>query len=201
MSRGDSARLFVAVDLPLEVRGQLASWGRLLATSALTGRPAGPRPPMRALAEDSLHLTLCFLGSRPVAEIAPLSACLGENITPVGELSIGAPLLLPPRRPRALAVEIHDPEGELARLQRTTLAAVRRASGWAGGEGRGFRAHVTVARMPADTRQMAPDQPLPPTPQLHFSPTSVSLYRSRLAPEGASYEALASCPLTVREAE
>jgi hypothetical protein len=35
------------------------------------------------------------------------------------------------------------------------------------------------------------EQPLPATPQLGFTPREIVLYRSWLAPEGATYEALA----------
>src|ERR1700722_16438915 len=127
MSRGEGARLFVAVDLPPGVCEELAAWGRLVAASAPKGRPSGSRPAVRALAAESLHLTLCFLGSRPLAGIAALSAVLGECSTGGGGLAVGAPLLVPPRRPRALAVEIRDPGGELARLQRHLTAAISRA--------------------------------------------------------------------------
>ena len=114
---------------------------------------------------------------------------------PVDELSVGAPLLLPPRRPRVLAVELHDPEGDLTILQSRAASAMSRASGWEGSERHGFRAHVTVARMRSDSRWVPASDPLPPTPQLHFVPERVVLYRSWLAPDGASYEALASCGL------
>jgi RNA 2',3'-cyclic 3'-phosphodiesterase len=203
MSRGDTARLFVAVDVPLAIREELAAWGRLVVAEAARSRserraPKGVSPVMRPLRADSLHLTLCFLGSRPVDEIGALSAALEECALPVDELSVGAPLLLPTRRPRALAVEIHDPEGCLTLLQSRASSAMSRASGWEGSERHGFRAHVTVARMRSDARWAPASQPLPPTPQLCFVPERVVLYRSWLAPEGASYEALASCELPLK---
>jgi RNA 2',3'-cyclic 3'-phosphodiesterase len=195
MSRGEEVRLFVAVELPLEVREELAAWGRLVAASAPVGRPTGSRPAIRTLAAESLHLTLCFLGGRPPAEIGALSAVLDECSASVGELSVGAPLLLPPRRPRALAVEIHDTEGELARLQARLTTTIARVCSWEPTERRGSRAHVTVARMRTDARHLPAGQPLPATPRLHFTPERIGLYRSWLAPEGASYETLASCEL------
>src|SRR5579864_3939725 len=140
MSPGATARLFVAVDPPPEVCEQLAAWAR-----SMGGRPrADPSARLRVLDAQSLHLTLCFLGSRPVAEIAALGAALAECAEDVGELEVGAPVLLPPRRPRALAVEIRDPAGRLARLHDRLLAALASASGWEP-ERRRFRAHVTVA--------------------------------------------------------
>jgi 2'-5' RNA ligase len=182
MSRGATARLFAAVEVPAQVREQLSAWGRE-ASAALGG--AGW---MRVLKPDLLHLTLSFLGSRPVAEIAPLGAALAGCAGPAGELSVGAPLWLPPRRPNVLAVAIHDEEGELERLQRRVVVALAEASTWQA-ERRRFRAHVTVARMrggsvpPSGGREQ-----LPPTPSLLFTPDSLVLYRSWLGPAGASYE-------------
>jgi RNA 2',3'-cyclic 3'-phosphodiesterase len=202
MSRGDTARLFVAVEVPLAIREELAAWGRLVAAEAARSRaqrrdPKGVSPAMRPLQPDSLHLTLCFLGSRPVDEIGALSTALEECAMPVDELFVGAPLLLPTRRPRALAVELSDPDGGLALLQSRTSSAMSHASGWQGSGQHGFRAHVTVARMRSDSRWVPASEPLPPTPQLRFVPERVVLYRSWLASEGASYEPLASCELPV----
>jgi 2'-5' RNA ligase len=148
---------------------------------------------------ELLHVTLCFLGSRPVAEIDQLAARLGACDGPVGELSVGAPLWLPPRHPRALAVELHEEEDKLGRLRASVVAAVEEVTSEAlgGEERRGakrhFRPHVTVARM---GRGQAPsERALPPTPALSFVPTELILYRSWLSPEGASYEAVSTHPI------
>src|SRR6202043_3841361 len=143
--------------------------------------------PLRLLAPGALHLTLSFLGSRPVGEIEAIGSALGACATQVGELSGGAPLWLPPRRPRALAVEIHDQAGELARLHEAVTGAIAAATGWEP-ERRRFRAHITVARMRAgaapDRRSSRGESLLPATPQRCFTPTSVVLYRSWLSPAG-----------------
>ena len=55
---------------------------------------------------------------------------------------------------------------------------------------RGFRPHITVARMRSSA---APhERVLPATPALSFIPDELVLYRSWLSRDGASYEALAS---------
>ena len=141
-----TARLFIALDPPPHVGEQLVAWAR----EALRGagaRASGPAS-VRVLDPTLLHLTLCFLGSRPVEEIATLGDLLATCASPVGELSIGAPLWLPPRRPRALAVEIHDdPNGGLRALQRTLLEALASRFGFREPQRRRFRAHVTLARI------------------------------------------------------
>ncbi len=227
MTRGAEARLFVAVNLPATVRTELARWARAAASSVRATsqpasgtdaapppgtravRPAAARRPaagrLRLLEPDALHVTLCFLGSRPVGEIEVLGEALAAACTeapPVGELAVGAPLWLPPRRPRALAVELHDDStqalGALHDVVAESLAGVSdldlapRAGG-AGGRstsrrGERFRPHVTVARMRAGDAPRL--RGLPATPPLSFSPQSVTLFRSWLTPTEAVYEGL-----------
>jgi 2'-5' RNA ligase len=206
MMRAATARLFVALDPPAEVREQLAAWARTALGAGHAG--ASESRALRVLLPDLLHLTLCFLGSRPAAEIEPIATALGECAAPVGELSIGAPLWLPPRRPRTLAVEVHSGDGRLAELQRSVGETLAEVTGWppdctarqgGGGRsgragGRRFRPHITLARM---REGAAPrERELPPTPQLAFTPPELILYRSWLAPDGASYEPLAKVTLT-----
>jgi 2'-5' RNA ligase len=197
MSRGASARLFVAVDPPLGVREELADWARRVAVEA------GSRAGLRVLAATSLHLTLCFLGSRPVGEIDGLATAIGDCDEHACELSVGAPLWLPTRRPRALAVEIHDRDGELARVHEGVNGALSSISGWQP-ERRRFRPHITLIRVGrgafgngrVGSARAHREQPLPATPWLTFVPEAIVLYRSWLAPGGASYEALARSELT-----
>jgi 2'-5' RNA ligase len=215
MSRRASARLFVAAELPAPVREQLAGWARLAAAAA---QPGGARRSLRLLDPESLHLTLCFLGSRPVEEIAAIGSTLGACAAYVGELSVGAPLWLPRARPRSLAVAIHEQGGGLADLHAAVTAAICQTTGWEP-ERRRFRAHVTLARTRgragataggraagkaragAGAKAMAGSQAgagpgLPPTPPLRFTAESLTLYRSWLSPAGATYEALATCALS-----
>jgi 2'-5' RNA ligase len=203
MSRGATARLFVAVDPPLSVREELTEWARGVAVAA---RAAGSsRGALRLLDAHSLHLTLCFLGSRPVGEIEALATALTPGAEHACQLSVGAPLWLPPQRPHALAVEIHDHDGELARVQAQVSAALAGVSDWQP-ERRRFRAHITLARLGRSgghRRRSSVDRvgredgerPLPATPRLSFTPEAIVLYRSWLTREGARYEALASSEL------
>ncbi len=194
MARSGTARLFLAIDPPPHVREALVAWVRG-ALGPGRGRRSGAARPLRLLEAELLHLTLCFLGERPLAEVEQIAAVLGDCAREVGELSVGAPLWLPPRRPRVLAVEVHDPDGDLGRLHESLTRALAAGIGWEpeGRRPQRFRPHITLARMREDA---APRQrELPPTPSLSFLPLKVVLYRSWLAPEGASYEALASATL------
>ncbi|HUA75168.1 MAG TPA: hypothetical protein VL988_10470 [Solirubrobacteraceae bacterium] len=156
MSRsGPTARLFAAVDPPSAVCHELASWAREAAGAMRAGaRPgADDAAKVRVLAPDTLHVTLCFLGSRPVEEIDALADALARCPAHGGSLAVGAPLWLPPRDPRSLALEVHDglapspgPGGWLSELHGALSEAFARAVGWEP-ERRRFRAHVTVARL------------------------------------------------------
>jgi 2'-5' RNA ligase len=198
MTRGATARLFVAVDLPATVRAELARWARRAAADA---RERGGR--LRLLAPEGLHITLRFLGARPVGEIDAIARTLtAPALQPVGELSLGAPLWLPPRRPRALAVEVHDDaedslhtlHDELARALAAVCEPDPRATPAPAGRHHRYRPHVTVARL--RPREAPFERLLPATPQLSFLPPSITLFRSWLTPTEARYERLATEPLT-----
>ena len=185
MSRGSSARLFAALDPPAGVGEKLLRWAR----GALGVR--GERGP-RLLAPESLHVTLMFLGEQPFEEIGAFAEALAQagERNAACELETGAPVWLPPRRPRALAVELHDEDGNLATLQRDLAAALCAVCGQA--PPRRFRAHLTLARARAAP---ARHEALPPTPRLRFLAEEVVLYRSHLEPGAARYERLASARL------
>jgi 2'-5' RNA ligase len=207
--RAASARLFVAVDPPGQVAAQLAAWARTAARERQSGGGTQQQG-LRVLDPELLHVTVCFLGNRSVQEIPALEDRLAMCERVPVELSVGAPLWLPPRRPRALAVELHDKDGALARVHaevtsKLETAATRtqepmRERHEASAKPRRFHPHITVARMRADGRGRRPRGPsgervealLPPTPSISFAPTELVLYRSWLSPQGATYEPLSA---------
>lgn len=175
-SRSSGVRLFVAVDPPEAVRRALAAWLREQRAVHALVRPVEP---------EALHLTLAFLGARPAGEverIADVVADVGATASCFG-LSLGAPLWLPPKRPRALTVEVHDDRGDLAALHRDLSDALRDAIGWR--EERPLRPHLTVGRR--NPAVPLPTRPLAATPDLPFDGEALTLYRSILDPDGARY--------------
>lgn len=143
---------------------------------------------------SALHITLCFLGDQPldlVDEIADLVRGavleLASSGVELDRLGIGAPVWLPPSRPRALALEVHDESGGLLALYDDLRRGLGDAIGWEP-ERRRLRPHITVARL----RSWAPPPACTePTPALVFEAEAVTVYRSRLEPDGAAYQALA----------
>lgn len=171
-------RLFIAVELPAEVRREVASWGRSVARS-------GDRT--RVVPAHNLHITLAFIGERPESEIPLASEALREAAAPVTGLSTGAPLWLPRRRPRALALEIHDHTGRLADVQRATAGLLSATLGLPAPD-KAWLPHLTAVRLGRGATLPGPE--LPVTPAIEFDATAIALFRSRLNPEGAEYEAL-----------
>jgi 2'-5' RNA ligase len=184
----ERVRLFVALDLPEGVRETLVGWGRRV----LEGEA------VRLLAPESLHVTLCFLGSQPASHAGPiLAACRMAADLPAPGLSLGRTVWLPVRRPRVLAVSLEDPLGALGELQRA-LSDRLSAAGWYVAQRRRFLPHVTVARVTVArvARGAAPvPRGLSDPPRADFAGTRMTLYRSRLQTGGARYEALGSAVL------
>ena len=173
-----AARLFFALDVGEEARAVLAGWAR----EAVGGDPA-----LRLVAPEQLHVTLAFLGSRPVEEVDGLRALVDAVAAPVGPLSIGSALWLAPRRPHVLTAAV---EGEgLPPLHDALWTALEERG--LERERRAFRPHVTVGRV---RRGAAPRTlELPEPPAVDVGAASLVLYRSHLhGGHGARYEALAS---------
>lgn len=164
--------------MPPRVRAGLAGWAR---------RAVGGRDDLRLVPEDGLHLTLVFLGDRPLARVEPIEEALRAIVDGPVPLAVGDPLWLAPRRPHVLTVAIADPAGALAALHRRAEAALAQAVGHVP-EDRTFRPHVTVARVRRGARVRP--APLPDPGGGRFEGAAVTVFRSRLGRGGAQYEAL-----------
>jgi 2'-5' RNA ligase len=177
-------RLFVALDLPADVRGRLAAWR--------DGLVAG-REDLRPVAEHALHVTLAFLGYRAEKEAVAIAEAMRSAAT--GEaprLIPGEVRPIPPRRPRLFALDLEDPDSSCGRLQQAVSDALE-AGRFYTPEKRPFWPHVTLARVKRNQRA----EPLPadPPPLEPFRAGQVTLYRSTLRPQGAQYDALAQAEL------
>ncbi len=207
MSDAGTARLFIALELPEPVREALAGWACRAARSggplrADPGRmPAGKRSggarhALRLAEPETMHITLAFLGQQPLELLGALGALI-EDSSAAGlkALALGAPLWLPTRRPRALAVEVREQGESLRSLRRLVLhgleeLSIAPAQPRGSGALRAFHPHITVARLRSGTR--VPERVLPPTPSLSFLPDRLVLYRSYLSAQGARHVALAA---------
>jgi len=175
--------LFVALELPGDVRERLVTWGEGVIARV---------PGVRAVRGESLHVTLCFLGWVDVDAVDSVAdACAVVSGMPGASLRVGRGIWLPPRRPRVLAVELTDVGGRLEAVQ-SALSQALAAGGWYKPEKRPFLAHVTVGRVGKGARVRGSFELSDAPDDLVFSGSRVTLFRSRLSPAGARYEGLAS---------
>jgi len=177
-------RLFVALELPDEVRFELVRWRAAVFAD---------EPGLRPVLPEGLHVTLCFLGA-VVASAVPsvLEACAVLATRRAIDVRVGEPLWLPRRRPRVLAVRLDDDAGHLGSMQ-AALASALAAAGVYEPEPRPYLAHVTVARVPRGARVRARGLSTPA--RIAFRGHRVTLFRSRLGRGGARYEPLGSVEL------
>jgi RNA 2',3'-cyclic 3'-phosphodiesterase len=185
------ARLFVALDLPEDVREAIVAWqGEALEDSAL--RPMRP---------ESLHFTLVFLGYHPEKEIDAIATAALVSGAKAPELTLQAEPVGVPRgkHPRLFALDAES-QGAVELQQRVSDSL--QAAGFYEPEKRPFWPHLTVARVRPEKRgsrrparvEKAP-QPLPASFERTFVAVRLSLYRSHLRPQGAEYEPLAQLEL------
>ncbi|HEY5943675.1 MAG TPA: RNA 2',3'-cyclic phosphodiesterase [Solirubrobacterales bacterium] len=189
-SKSPRVRLFVALDLPAELREGIAAWGR----EAL-GDPA-----LRPVVEESLHLTLAFLGSRPEGEIEAIAEIVREGVGPAPWVELLEPVQRPPRgRARVFALPVISPGSEA--LQAGVSGGLEEA-GLYEPEKRPFWPHVTVARVRPEARgsrrpAVVSDPPggLPEGLREARICRRMTLYRSELQSTGARYVPLAQVQL------
>ncbi|HET7454400.1 MAG TPA: RNA 2',3'-cyclic phosphodiesterase [Solirubrobacterales bacterium] len=184
------ARLFVALDLPEATREGLVAWGR----EALAD------PALRAVAPESLHITLAFLGYRPEKEIEAIAAAVRESAAPAPWVELRDPEPRPPRgRARLYALPAVSPGAEMlqAGLQERLVE-----EGFYEPEKRPFWPHVTVARVGPEARgsrrPAVVSEPPGAIPGELAEPrlaVRMALYRSELQPTGARYVPLAQVEL------
>jgi RNA 2',3'-cyclic 3'-phosphodiesterase len=184
------ARLFVALDLPQDVRAGVVAWQqKALADPAL--RPVQP---------EALHLTLVFLGHQAEKDVKAIrKAAMVEAPAPSVEL-VTEPVGLPRgKRPRLFALEALS--DETIALQRQVEERLVEA-GFHEAEKRAFWPHLTVARVKPEARGSrkpaivrTEPHPLPEHMFRFFRPERLVLFKSNLRPTGAEYEPLAELEL------
>ena len=176
VERGERIRLFCALDLPDDARNELCAW----AEASLADRG-------RLVPAENLHLTLAFLGHRPVGEVPGI----------VSELRAAAgtarPAELRPlryRETRSVGMIVLDDVGGAATALADDLQGRLEALGLYRREQRPWLPHVTVVRRPGRGGEL-PE--LANRCSIHV--VRSALYRSSLAAGGATYDALETAAL------
>lgn len=180
----DFVRTFVAVDVALSVRDELATAQKSLRKSLAD---------VAWVRAENIHLSLVFLGdvaSARVSVLADLLDCVAVSFSPMVLAVAGIGAFGPPRRPRVVWAGVRDCEA-LIRLQREVAAEIRALG--IGVESRDYSPHLTLGRVRSlrgagdltDAIEAQADREFG-----RFSVSGMVLYRSRLLPRGAEYSAL-----------
>lgn len=183
-------RMFIALELPERVRRDIAAWGEEELSD----------PALRRVSEESLHVTLAFLGNREPATAERIAVALEEVASLPVAMELGGPVGRPTQgRPRLIALPVLH--GPVVGLQ-ARLSEVLAFEGLYVPEKQPFWPHVTVARVRAEgrgsSRPMQVEAPSGPSPTQGvgwFHGVRISLYRSELQPSGARYVPLAQVEL------
>jgi 2'-5' RNA ligase len=179
-------RLFVAVDVPDDVRDALAA-----AVAPLREQIVGARwtPP------ENWHMTLKFLGSAPPGSLDRVVNAVREAADEhrAFRARLGGLGAFPsPQRARVVWAGVEDRGGELGALARS----VDRSLGALGfpAEERPFAAHLTLARLKQQA-SLPPELLAADVTSRPFRVGMVRLYRSHLQRPVARYEILRELPL------
>jgi RNA 2',3'-cyclic 3'-phosphodiesterase len=175
VSGDERHRIFCGLRLPSEVLDELEEWAAALADGG------------RVVPRANLHVTLAFLGHRPVGELAGICRELGAAAAAAGPIRLRASRYRETRSVGMLVLDdLAGAAGKLAldldgRLERLGVYEPER---------REWLPHVTVLRF----RERPRLQPDPPELG-EFAPSDAAAFLSRLRPSGAQYEVLESFAL------
>ena len=171
----ERARLFCALRLPAPALAALSEWQ---AAHIQGGRPV-PR--------DYLHLTLAFLGHRPVGELQAIAAALRDAAAAADPIR-----LLPERYRETRSVgmlALSDVGGAAGRVAEALFDRLEQVGVYER-ERRPWLPHVTVVRFHRPLRLR------PPLPELgEISPSDAAVYHSVLRSTGAQYVVVESFAL------
>jgi 2'-5' RNA ligase len=185
------ARLFVALDLPDDVRAGIVDWQR----TALSD------PALRVVRPEALHMTLVFLGYQAEKDAKAIARRAFDLDAPAPAVELEAEPVGVPRgkRPRLIALAANSED--TVSLQRQVEERLVE-DGYYEPEKRPFWPHLTVARVKPEAPKsrkpaliMTPPHPLPEHMFRFFRPTRLVLFKSHLRRTGAEYESLAELEL------
>jgi RNA 2',3'-cyclic 3'-phosphodiesterase len=180
-------RLFVALDIPAEVRRAI---GEMIARLRDVTRGA------RWVRAEGVHVTLKFIGEMPARQVAAIEEALREAhvAAPVEAKFHGAGFFPNERHPRVFwaGVEASPNLEELARDVDQRLSHLGIAA-----EAREFRPHLTLARFKSEDGLPRLREEIKKLDPLDFGSMRASefyLFQSELGPGGAKYTKLANFP-------
>ena len=175
VSSDERLRLFLALRVPEDVLAEIERW------------QCGELPGVRLVQREHLHVTLAFLGHRPVGELDAIVDALRRASAGAGEIRLTPTRYRETRSVGMLVLE--DERGSAAALADDLQGRLERLGVYRR-ESRRWLPHLTVARW-RERPRLQPELPSVGT----FVPSDAAAYLSRLHPDGARYEVLESVAL------
>jgi len=175
VSSDERLRLFLALRVPEDVLAEIERW------------QCGELPGVRLVQREHLHVTLAFLGHRPVGELDAIVDALRRASAGAGEIRLTPTRYRETRSVGMLVLE--DERGSAAALADDLQERLERLGVYRR-ESRRWLPHLTVARW-RERPRLQPELPSVGT----FVPSDAAAYLSRLHPDGARYEVLESVAL------
>jgi 2'-5' RNA ligase len=189
----DQLRLFVACEMPGDVKDSI---GRVI--DELRSRSGNA---VRWIRPEGVHVTLKFLGEVPVKQLPAIKLAIQEAVVGHSPFELEFSNIGTFGGREGLRIMWVGIAGDVLRLE-AIVRAVNAALAVVGfePERRPFRPHLTLGRVRDEisTRQRAEIEVAVgkmDVPPCSWRITQVSLMRSRLTPQGAVYDALATFPL------
>jgi 2'-5' RNA ligase len=191
----ESIRLFIAIELPEELKGALVEIGREVAARI-------PPRTVRWVQPAAMHLTVVFLGETPASKLVAIKEAMAAAAARVAKTSfraIGVGCFPNPRRPRVVWVGVEEAAGNLERIK-LALDHELAPLGFKP-EKRRFSPHLTLGRVnkqashqeAAELGRAVEGATLREVARVEV--TRIHLIRSDLRSTGAVYTVLASFPL------
>jgi len=173
-------RLFLAINLPNEIKAQLADLVLKLVK-------ANKNKPIKWVGEDNFHLTLHFLGDVTEEKISEISKTLEPIVSNFPTLNFSLSNLINAfpdlNNPKVIFLEMKElNDGKTIKLQQT-IGTILRSLGFET-DPRPFRLHLTLGRIKFKTILQIPNYQLPIS---NFQINSIDLMESALTPSGPIY--------------
>lgn len=186
----NSLRLFIAINLPKEIKEQIAK---------LEWEMTKKNIPFRFENDDKLHVTLSFLGNTDIEKIPLLTAVLSDVVKgiPAFMLQIQNLGAFPGfKHPRVLYLSVAGDLQILLKLQKKLLQGLKE-KGFRPRSNDAFTPHITLARLMKlpypihlkNTGNQIKGLKIK-LPKLQFTVDSISLMQSKLKPTGSEYKTI-----------
>jgi 2'-5' RNA ligase len=191
MSRDQTYRVFIAIELPSLIRRQIKEHIDQLRSRFPHVRASWSR-------EDNLHLTLKFLGEIPISRIPALSESCSEAIEQIEPFDLtvrGCGTFPAHGKPKVLWIGIEDTDAEAQTSPLHKLHAAVENSCAAFGferEVRPYHPHLTIARIREanDSRVLAEHHRQTEFATPTFTVSQIVVFSSQLSKEGSRHSPL-----------